>query len=86
MSDTKTIEVPLPTDLFATLHMSPDEVSREVLVVAVLHWQAAGKISQAVAAEILGISRYELIELMGGYGVSAFQLRPEELDAECDGG
>lgn len=49
-------------------------------------WYELGVISQSKAAELLGVSRVRLIELLAAYRVSPIQATPEELRAELERG
>ena len=40
------------------------------------------QLSQSKAAELAGISRAEFLDSLSGYGVSPFQVTPEELERE----
>lgn len=51
------------------------EEAREALIMKRLR---EGQISQGYAAELLGLSRWEMIQLMGAYGLSAFAEQTEE--------
>jgi predicted HTH domain antitoxin len=43
------------------------------------------QVSQGKAAEVLGISRYDLFELMSKHCIPVIDLTPEELEAELKG-
>lgn len=77
-----TVALQLDNDVFATLRMSPDEVSRDVRLAAAIRWYAQGRLSQGKAAEVAGISRAEFIDALSASGVSASQVTPDELRAE----
>lgn len=77
-----TVALQLDNDVFATLHMSPDEVSRDVRLAAAIRWYAQGRLSQGKAAEVAGVSRAEFIDALAASGVSASQVTLDELRAE----
>jgi predicted HTH domain antitoxin len=53
--------------------------AKEALVMALLREH---DISQGKAAELLGMSRHELFELMSTYHIPVIDLTPEEFEAE----
>jgi predicted HTH domain antitoxin len=83
-------EAVMPRQLHLTLEL-PDEVvkhvpakelaekAKESLVMELLREH---QVSQGKAAEVLGISRYDLFELMSKYCIPVIDLTPEELEAE----
>jgi predicted HTH domain antitoxin len=77
-----TVTIDLPEMTFAALGKTPKDLGREILVAAVIKWFELGKISQGKAAEILGISRTEFLDVLSNYCVSAWQYTKEDLDEE----
>jgi predicted HTH domain antitoxin len=74
------VEFELPDEVAAQLHESEMGVkAKEALVMELLREH---HISQGKAADILGISRYDLFDLMTKYQVPVIDLTAEELDAE----
>ncbi len=55
----------------------------EIRVAAAIKWFELGKISQAKAAELAGLSRAEFIEALARYQVSPFQTTENELIEEA---
>ncbi len=76
------ITLELPEDAFSILRSSPDAFGREVLLAAAVKWYELGRISQSKAAELTGLSRREFLDVLGRFGVSPFQVTPDELEAE----
>lgn len=76
------LEVELPDEVSSRLR---DEdlaaIAKEALVMEFLREH---RISQGRAAEMLGISRYELFDLMTKYQVPVIDLTAEELEAELE--
>ncbi len=68
-----------PQELSVALGKRPDEVGREVQLMAALRLYESGRISSGLAARLAGMSRVEFIMTCGQYGVSIFQQTPEEL-------
>jgi predicted HTH domain antitoxin len=83
-------EAVMPRQLHLMLEL-PDEVvkhvpakelaekAKEALVMELLREH---QVSQGKAAEVLGISHYDLFELMSKYCIPVIDLTPEELEAE----
>jgi predicted HTH domain antitoxin len=69
----------------AALRLSPKAFGKEMKIAAVVQWYAEQRISQAKAAEILGISRRELLEELFQRKVPAIQVGADELAKEIDG-
>ena len=80
MSRRVSLEVELPDEVFVNL---PEEEmagkAKEALVMELLREH---HVSQGKAAELLGVTRHELFDLMTKYQVPAVDLTPEELRAE----
>ncbi|MBI5866184.1 MAG: UPF0175 family protein [Planctomycetes bacterium] len=76
------VSVDLPDGAFSTLRLSPDEFVPKLLLAATAKWYELGRISQAKAAEIAGVSREEFLAALHEFGVSPFQVTPGEAAAE----
>lgn len=75
------LTVELPDSAFSSLRQSPEDFSREMLTSACVKWYEMGRVSQAKAAEIAGLSRAEFVDALLRHGVPAIQSGPEELEA-----
>jgi predicted HTH domain antitoxin len=74
------VECELPDEVAAQLHEAEMAVeAKEALVMELLREHP---VSQGKMAEILGISRHDLFDLMTKYQVPVIDLTPEEPDAE----
>ena len=73
------VRVSFDSDIFATLHKSPEEVERDLRLGAAIRWYALGIISQSKGAEIAGFSRAEFIDALSASGVSPVQETLDEL-------
>jgi DNA-binding NtrC family response regulator len=74
------LELELPDEVLT--HVRDEEIAlqaKEALVMALLRDH---RISQGKAAEVLGIHRHDLFDLMGKYHVPAIDMTEEELRTE----
>ncbi|MFM8357669.1 MAG: UPF0175 family protein [Verrucomicrobiota bacterium] len=67
------ITVELPEDAYATLRRGPQELANELRLAASIKWYELGRVSQAKAAELAGLSRSAFIEALRAYQVPAVQ-------------
>ena len=77
-----TVSINIPEAAFPFLGENQDDLGRELLTAAVVKWFELGTISQGKAAEILGLSRAEFLDVLATYRVSAWQYMKEDLDEE----
>ena len=78
----KRVTLEVPEDALRLMGKTPEEFAREVYETAVVHWFDKGRISQGKAAELLGISRGELFDVLFKHEVSPLQVTPEELETQ----
>ncbi len=78
----KTYPIELPKSAFSALRKSPAEFIQEMKYAAAIKWYESERISQAKAAEIAGLSRYNFLTLLAQYNVSAIQYTPDLLEEE----
>ena len=71
---TKDIRFRLPERLVPDRARAAEE-AREALIMKRLR---EGQISQGYAADLLGLTRWEMMQLMGAYGLSVFAEQTEE--------
>jgi predicted HTH domain antitoxin len=76
----------LPEETFSILRVSPEHFAYELRLAAAVKWYEIGRISQSKAATLAGISRQEFLQELGRFGVSPFQVTPDELAAELERG
>jgi predicted HTH domain antitoxin len=69
----------LPEGAFSALRSEPAELGRELRLVAAVKWYELGTLSQAKAAELAGLSRYEFIHALARFEVSPLQESAEEI-------
>ncbi len=77
-----TVSIDIPEYAFTALGKNQDDLGRELLTAAVVKWFELGTISQGKAAEILGFSRAEFLDVLATYRVSAWQYTKADLDEE----
>ena len=73
------VTIDVPEGAFSALRQSPAEFGEELKRAAVAKWYELGTISQSKGAEILGVSRAELLEILTKYRVSIFQNDEDDL-------
>ena len=71
--NTVQVSIELPQDAFSSLRQEPVVFVQEMRLAAAVKWYEMGRLSQAKAAEIAGISRSEFLAALAGYGVTPFQ-------------
>lgn len=75
----KQVVIELPESAFSALRTEPEELGRELRLAAAVKWYELGKLSQAKAAEIAGLSRSDFIHALARFDVSPIQETAEEL-------
>ena len=76
------ITLDVPENAFSSLRQGPTQFAIELRLAACVKWYELGKISQAKAAEIAGLSRAAFIDALRDYHVPAIQVDPTELEQE----
>lgn len=74
-----TISVNLPDEL---LEGSTEEFMHELRLAGAVKLFELGKVSSGKAAELAGVPRVAFLEKLAEFGVSPFQITPEELQEE----
>jgi predicted HTH domain antitoxin len=82
---TRQVIVEVPEHALKLYGDDADSFGRDMYETAVVKWFDEGRISQGRAAELLGLSRAELFEVLSRHQVSPIQITPEELAAELKG-
>ncbi len=81
----KYFEVELPEEVLARFGWQETEVPRRIREALVMELLRLDRLSEAEAAQLLSLSRQELLETMGRHEVPAIQLNSEELQQELLG-
>lgn len=76
------ITLDFPENAFATFRQTPSEFMDELKLAATIKWYEMGRLSQARAAELAGISRHDFLDALLRYQVPAIQTTPEDLEQE----
>lgn len=79
---TEELRITYPAGFEYAVHMTKEELEHHIRLMAALKMFELGKISSGKAAELVGISRVEFLEICGRYGVSIFNYSPEEVEEE----
>lgn len=79
----QSIEIPIPEEIVNLLG-SKDAVRKEAHQAFVFDLVRRGKISKGKAAELLGISLWELPDLIAQYQIPWFSYSPEELEKDIE--
>lgn len=74
--------VEYPDDLPALVHLTPEELSAQVRLMAAVKMFELGKLSSGKAAELAQLSRAEFLEACGRYRVSPVNYAYDDLEAE----
>ena len=78
----KDFHVSLPQEVVGGFGWNESEVPSRVREALVMDLLRLDRLSEAQAAAILGLARWELLELMGRYDVPAVRMSADELDRE----
>jgi len=77
----KEVKINVP-DEFLLFWESKEVFAGKILFLGVIDLLREGKISRGKAAELLGVSIHDILDLMGKYGIPVIDQSPEELDRE----
>jgi len=76
------ITMEFPDDLLLTMKRSPEEFGRELRLAAATHWYERGRISQARAAQVAGLSRVRFLGELARTKSDAFVVDFDDLKRE----
>ena len=69
-------------DFLHSIKKTPEELVREIVLMAAIKMFELGKLSSGKASELAGISRREFLEKCSMYGVSVFNYSDDEIAEE----
>jgi predicted HTH domain antitoxin len=81
--ETRTVSFDLPVGVFSALRKTPDELNKEIRVIAAAKWYEMGQISQEKAAEIAGLCREDFLLELAKFSISPFQYTADEVLKEA---
>jgi predicted HTH domain antitoxin len=81
---TLNVQVKLPTDVVALLAPTQDEAASCLKQLALIELFRRGEISSGYGAELLGITRWDFIKLLGEHGVPYVDMTTEELEQDFE--
>lgn len=81
--ETKTISFDMPVGVFSALRKTPDELKRDLRIVAAVKWYEMGEVSQEKAAELAGLCREDFLNALFRYNISPFQYSANEVLQEA---
>lgn len=84
MDDSITVELELPRDLLGALEVVEHELGPELKRLIALRLFQEERISSGKAAELLGLSKAEFIDLLGRHGIAHFTETPGEVEAQVE--
>lgn len=72
----------IPEEILVSLKESPQEFSRDILMLAAVKLYELGKLSSGRAAQLAGISRISFLQSLSRYNVPIFDVTEEELEKD----
>lgn len=79
---TLTVNLELPRDILAALDVPEAELGARLRELIAVQLFREGRISSGKAAELLGVSKSEFVDLLARSGLNYFAQSPEEFVAE----
>lgn len=79
-----TVSINIPDSAAHVFGRPGADLGDSILIPAVVKWFELGNVSSGKAAEILGLSRVEFLDLLSTYKVSAWQYTTDEIGEELD--
>ena len=78
------MNIPIPEGLPKSLKMSQDEFTREARMMLAVKLYELGKVTAGMASQIAGMDRITFLSSLSKYGVSAINIKDEEVDLEIN--
>ena len=75
----RVVQIELPEEVLIALKETPEELAKEIKILAAVKFYQMGKLSSGRAAELAGIPRVSFLQSLSRYKVPIFELTPAEL-------
>lgn len=82
MGTMATLEI--PQEVLGVLGADPARAASEIRMLAAMKLFELGRLSSGAAASLAGVSHVEFLAKLGEYGVSPFQVSPEDLEQDLE--
>jgi len=76
------LNVMLPDQVSSALRCNSEDLDRELLLAAAVHWYQQGRISQEWAARVAGVDRTDFLLALAQMGKESFVVDFDDLDDE----
>lgn len=73
------ITLSLPEEIALALHLTPEQLAKEIPLAAAIKLYELGKLSSGAAANLASIPRVVFLSKLADYGVDTFRLKEAEL-------
>jgi predicted HTH domain antitoxin len=74
----------IPQEVLGVLGADPARAAGEIRLLAAMKLFELGRLSSGAAATLAGVARVEFLTKLGEYGVSPFQVSPEDLEQDLE--
>ena len=78
------IVLEVPEEILISLKETPEEFSKDLLMLAAVKFYQMGKLSSGRAAQLAGIPRVSFLQSLARYRVPIFDLTAEELKGDFE--
>lgn len=76
------ITLSIPDETLLALKLTPDQLSRDLLLAAAVKLYELGRLSSGAAAKLAGVPRVVFLMKIADYGVDTFHLTQEQIERE----
>ena len=76
------VSLDIPDDLLVTLGEQPAELTKEMRLVAAIHYLREKRLSLGQSARLAGLSRLDFMDVLATRGIPTFDLSAEDATAE----
>lgn len=78
------IVLEIPDEVLISLKETPEEFSKDILILAATKLYQMGKLSSGRAAQLAGVPRVSFLQSLSKYGIPIFDLTTEELKQDLE--